>query len=91
MEGQREVEYTAVCPGWLVDHFVPAKKTYMKHVPFSPVEPDEWTALVRGTGDEKVSFVLMRDAATAVAELCKAKPGSWVRIAFVLRIPKLLT
>ena len=78
LEHQQDVEYTAVCPGWLIDHFVPAKETYMKHAPFSPIEPDEWKALIRGSGNEKVSFVLMRDVAKAVCALCLASRGSWV-------------
>ncbi|KAL8809571.1 MAG: hypothetical protein Q9200_003291 [Gallowayella weberi] len=83
------VEWTCVCPGWLMDYFLPSggnagRKKYMKPIPDEfPVDPDGWKALIRGTGEEAQSWTSARDIADAVVELCKAEKGIWEEVTYV--------
>lgn len=53
--------------------------TYMRPVgEMWPVDVMRWEARVRGTGDEKVSWVFARDVGRAVVRLCRVSSGSWV-------------
>ena len=69
--------WTLLDSGWLADYFLPSLKTYMKPIPeLFPVDPDQWSACVRGNGNEEQSWTSARDVVRAVVELCKA--SHWV-------------
>ena len=77
LRGQDEVECTLFKVGWLADYFLPSSKTYMTPIPrMFPIDPNAWTACIRGSGDELQSWTCGRDVGKAVVELCKA--SSWV-------------
>lgn len=77
LKEQVEVEWTLFNPGWLADYFLPKQKTYISPIPDKfPVDPNNWKACIRGSGDELQSWTCGRDVGRAVAELCKAR--KWV-------------
>ncbi|KAL9595837.1 MAG: hypothetical protein Q9179_004828 [Wetmoreana sp. 5 TL-2023] len=78
-----DVEYTLLQCGWFMDYFLPKEKSYMKPVPDEfPINLDEWTVRIRGTGDELQSWTLGREVAKAVVELCAAK--EWEPVVYVV-------
>ncbi|KAL9130664.1 MAG: hypothetical protein Q9217_001191 [Psora testacea] len=83
LKQQQEIEWTLFNPGWLADYFLPVGKSYMKPIPQEfPVDPEGWSACVRGTGEEVQSWTMGRDVGKAVVELCKAE--NWAEIQHVL-------
>lgn len=71
------LEWTLFNQGFLMDYFLPARKTYLHPIPDEfPVDPNGWKVCIRGTGDEPQTFTLMREVATAVVELLAA--SEWV-------------
>lgn len=72
------IEWTLFNTGWLMDYFLPKEKTYMSPIPdlFS-VDPNDWRACIRGTGDERQAWTCAREVAKAVVELLAA--AEWVR------------
>lgn len=72
------VEWTLFNGGWLMDYFLPRGKTYMPPIPDEfPVDPNNWRACIRGTGDEGQAWTCARDIAKALVELLTA--AEWVR------------
>ncbi|KAI4086738.1 MAG: hypothetical protein LQ344_007307 [Seirophora lacunosa] len=82
LRAQDAVTWTLFNQGWLADYFLPSSKTHMKPIPDEfPVDPNAWTACVRGTGDEEQSWTCGRDVAKAVVELCRA--SDWEQVTYV--------
>ncbi|KAL8753742.1 MAG: hypothetical protein Q9199_004840 [Rusavskia elegans] len=81
LKAQDTVTWTLFNCGWLADYFLPSAKTYIKPIDESPVDPNGWSACVRGTGDEEQSWTCGRDVGRAVVELCKAK--DWEPVTYV--------
>ena len=72
------VESTLFCGGWLADYFLPKDRTHMPAIPDEfPVDPNNFRALIRGTGDEPQSWTSAREVAKAVVKLLDAP--KWVR------------
>lgn len=60
-----------------MDYFLPKAKTYMPPIPDEfPVDPNNWRACIRGTGDENQSWTCAREIGKAVVELLAAP--EWV-------------
>ena len=78
LKGSNGIEWTLFNNGWLMDYFLPKDKTYMPPIPdeFS-VDPNDWRACIKGTGDEVQAWTCARDIAKAVVELLAA--AEWVR------------
>ncbi|KAL2049948.1 hypothetical protein ABVK25_009815 [Lepraria finkii] len=77
LRAQKEIEWTLFNVGWLMDYFLPARKTWMKPVPGKfPVDLEGWSALVRGSGEEVQSWTYGRDGGGGVVALCGA--DEWV-------------
>lgn len=71
------VEWTLVEVGWLMDYFLPQEKTYVRHYEdMFPVDPDNWRACIRNTGDELQTWTCAREIGKAITELLKAP--EWV-------------
>jgi hypothetical protein len=71
------IHWTLFNGGWLMDYFLPHDRTYMPPIPDEfPVDPNNWRACIRGTGNELQSWTSARDIAKAVAELLSAP--EWV-------------
>ncbi|KAL8786520.1 MAG: hypothetical protein Q9213_002747 [Squamulea squamosa] len=78
LRAQDTVTWTLFNGGWLADYFLPSAKTHMAPIPDEfPIDPNGWSACVRGTGDEEQSWTCGRDLGRAVVELCKAK--EWIQ------------
>ena len=74
---QKDVEWTILNNGWLMDYFLTEDKTYMPSIPNEfPVDPNHWKACIRGTGDDVQSFTSARDVAKALIMLLSAP--EWV-------------
>ncbi|KAI4231831.1 MAG: hypothetical protein LQ349_005370, partial [Xanthoria aureola] len=77
------VEWTLIENGWFMDYFLPKEKSYMRPVPDEfPINLDEWTARVRGTGDEPQSWTLAREVGRAIVALC-ADTKRWEPVTYV--------
>ncbi|KAI4170651.1 MAG: hypothetical protein LQ348_007072 [Seirophora lacunosa] len=77
LEQQNDVEWTIFNNGWLMDYFLTEDKTYMPSIPNEfPVDPNNWKACIRGTGDQLQSFTSARDIAKALIMLLSAP--EWV-------------
>ena len=71
------IEWTLFNQGWFMDYFLPQEKTYIKPAPDDfPVDPNNWRACIRGTGDEPQSWTCAREVGKAVVELLAA--SEWV-------------
>ncbi len=72
------MEWTIFNNGWLMDYFLTEDKTYMPAIPDEfPIDPNNWKACIRGTGDQLQSFTSARDIAKALVMLLSAP--EWVR------------
>ncbi|KAI4219121.1 MAG: hypothetical protein L6R36_008546 [Xanthoria steineri] len=77
------VEWTLIENGWFMDYFLPKEKSYMRPVPDEfPINLDDWTARVRGTGDEPQSWTLAREVGRAIVALCADTKG-WEPVTYV--------
>ena len=77
LEQQNDVEWTIFNNGWLMDYFLTEDKTYMPSIPDEfPIDPNNWKACIRGTGDQVQSFTSARDIAKALIMLLSAP--EWV-------------
>ena len=73
LEQETEIEYTVFNNGWLMDYFLPRGKSYMPSIPDEfPIDPNNWKACVRGSGDQVQSFTWGRDVARALVALLGA-------------------
>ncbi|KAL9614301.1 MAG: hypothetical protein Q9167_001184 [Letrouitia subvulpina] len=78
LRAQSEVEWTLFNCGWIMDYFLPSSKTYMKPIKEKfPVDPEAWTACIRGTGQEIQSWTSARDIGRAIVQLCATKNPPW--------------
>lgn len=60
-----------------MDYFLTQDKTYIPSVPDEfPIDPNNWKACIRGTGDQLQSFTCARDIAKALIMLLSAP--EWV-------------
>jgi swainsonine biosynthesis oxidoreductase SwnR len=78
LKESNKVEWTLFNGGWLMDYFLSQDKTYMPPIPDEfPVDPNNWRACIRGTGDEMQAWTCAREIGKAVVELLAAT--EWVR------------
>lgn len=86
--GEGEVEWTLVNGGWFMDYFVngvEGGKSYMKALPgVWPIDLGNWTAVVLGTGEEKIGWTAARDVARALVALLGVEKGGWERHTYVV-------
>lgn len=62
-----------------MDYFLTEDKTYMPAIPEEfPIDPNNWRACIRGTGDELQAFTSSRDISKAVTALLGA--SQWVTV-----------
>lgn len=74
---QNDVEWTIFNNGWLTDYCLTEDKTYMPSIPDEfPIDPNNWKACIRDTGDQLQSFTSARDVARALIMLLSAP--EWV-------------
>lgn len=77
LEQENDVEWTIFNNGWLMDYFLTEDKTYMPPIPDEfPIDPNNWKACIRGTGDQLQSFTSARDIAKSLILLLSAP--EWV-------------
>ncbi|MCJ1281405.1 hypothetical protein MMC26_000724 [Xylographa opegraphella] len=77
------VEWTLFNFGWLADYFLPQSKTYIPAEPETfPIDPNNWRACTRGTGDEPQSWTCARQVGKAVVELLAA--SHWDPVTYVV-------
>lgn len=70
LASQSDLEYTLFNLGWFMDYFIPSDKTYMKPLPgIWPLDLEQKTLRILGSGDEPVTFTAARDAARALTHL----------------------
>lgn len=61
-----------------MDYFLTEDKSYMPSIPDEfPIDPNNWKACIRGSGDQLQSFTSARDIAKALVMLLRAP--EWVR------------
>ncbi|KAL4918442.1 hypothetical protein BDW62DRAFT_217618 [Aspergillus aurantiobrunneus] len=78
LRAQRELEWTLVCCGWVVDYIVPRANRYMKDIGDAfPANLAERRMVVPGTGRERVDFIAARDLARGLARLVSLARGVW--------------
>lgn len=77
LRGSSGIEWTLFNGGWLMDYFLTKDRTYMPAIPDEfPIDPSNWRACIRGTGDELQAFTSSRDISKALVELLGAT--QWV-------------
>jgi len=77
LEQEKDVEWTIFNNGWLMDYFLTEDKTYMPPIPNEfPIDPNNWKACIRGTGNQVQSFTSAQDIAKALIMLLSAP--EWV-------------
>ncbi|KAF4506951.1 hypothetical protein G6O67_005632 [Ophiocordyceps sinensis] len=82
LERETGVEWTVFNNGWLMDYLLTRDKTYMPWIPNEfPIDPNNWTACIRGTGDQVQSFTSARDVARALIMLLDAP--EWERTTYI--------
>ncbi|KAL2851251.1 hypothetical protein BJX68DRAFT_266158 [Aspergillus pseudodeflectus] len=74
---QKELHWTLVCVGWLIDYIVPEQNRFLRDIGEAfPVNLAERSIVLPGTGREPINVVAARDVAKALAALFKNVPGS---------------
>ncbi|CAH0017624.1 unnamed protein product [Clonostachys rhizophaga] len=80
LAAQKEIQATLVLQGWLADYWVqPAdeSKSYIRPFPNGwPIDLDQKTVRIPGTGDEPIGWTATRDMAKAVVKLI-SYDGDW--------------
>jgi nucleoside-diphosphate-sugar epimerase len=86
--GKEGVEWTLVNGGWFMDYFVNGvggTKSYMKALPgVWPIDLEAWTAVVLGSGEEKIGWTAARDVAKALVALLRVEKGGWEKHTYVV-------
>ncbi|KAG7395744.1 hypothetical protein PHYBOEH_003274 [Phytophthora boehmeriae] len=83
LKQQSELEWTAVCVGWILDYIVPSANRHHPDIgPMFPLDLNTKTMTITGTGNEVFTTTSVRDIAKAVAQLLK-NPKKWRRYTFV--------
>lgn len=84
LRGQKDLEWTLVCCGWIVDYILPSANRYMKDIGDSfPVNLAEKRAVISGTGRELVDFISARDLARGLVTLVERQKGEWEEYTFL--------
>jgi len=79
---QTDIRWTLFNFGWLTDYLVPTSYRYIKDIGENhPVDLTAGTMRIPGTGDEKVAFTPVRDAAKAIVRLFEFR--DWDPIIYV--------
>ncbi|KAB8238205.1 hypothetical protein ETB97_009400 [Aspergillus alliaceus] len=82
LQEQKELEWTIVNNGWLVDYIVPRRNRYLSDVGEAfPIDVEEKRIVIPGTGKDLVDITSARDLAAALALLAKAP--SWEPYVYV--------
>ncbi|KAG7395742.1 hypothetical protein PHYBOEH_003272 [Phytophthora boehmeriae] len=77
LKQQNELEWTAICIGWVMDYIVPSVNRYHPDLgPMFPLDLNTKTMTIPGTGNEVFSITSARDIAKAIAQLLKS-PNKW--------------
>lgn len=83
LETQNEIEYTLFNQGWFMDYFIPADRSHMKRIlPVWPLDFEQGTIRIPGTGDEPVTFTAARDTGKALARLATSN-SKWEKYTYV--------
>lgn len=70
LRDQKEIEWTLVCVGWLMDYLIPQKNRYIKDIGEAfPVDITSQSAIIPGSGEEPVDLTAARDLAKAITAL----------------------
>lgn len=77
LEQEKDVEWTILNNGWLMDYFLTEEKSHMPAIPNEfPVDPNNWRACIRGSGNAVQSFTSAQDVTKALIMLLDAP--EWV-------------
>ncbi|EPE10472.1 f420-dependent nadp reductase [Ophiostoma piceae UAMH 11346] len=67
---QSEISWTLFNMGWLTDYLIPKQLRYIKDIGENhPVNLDDKTIIIPGTGDELLAFTPIRDSCKAIVRL----------------------
>ncbi|KAF7536525.1 hypothetical protein G7Z17_g13033 [Cylindrodendrum hubeiense] len=78
LRGQKEVNWTFFCQGWMVDYILPSNQRYLADFGERWVQNYQTKVFtLYGNGSQKVDFTSARDTAHAVAILLNNDPGTW--------------
>lgn len=84
LRGQKTLEWTLVCCGWILDYILPRENRYMKDIGDSfPVNLERKRAVIPGTGKEMVDFISARDLARGLVALVEMGHGEWEEYTFL--------
>ncbi|WYZ39667.1 hypothetical protein EsH8_IV_000008 [Colletotrichum jinshuiense] len=73
LRDQKDIEWTLVSVGWLIDYTVPTKNRHLKDIGEAfPVNLADRKLVIPGTGTDLVSFTWARDVAKGLAVLVNA-------------------
>jgi hypothetical protein len=77
LEQEKNIQWTIFNNGWLMDYFLTKDKSHMPPIPNEfPVDPNNWKACIRGTGNQIQSFTSGQNVAKALIMLLGAP--KWV-------------
>ncbi|KAF4039679.1 NAD(P)H-binding [Phytophthora infestans] len=80
---QTELEWTAVCIGWIMDHVVPSgNRIHSDAGPVFPLDLHTRAITIPGSGNDAFTMTSVRDLAKAVAQLLES-PEKWRPYTFV--------
>ncbi|EFX06364.1 f420-dependent NADP reductase [Grosmannia clavigera kw1407] len=67
---QTEIKWTLFNMGWLTDYMIPKRLRYIKDIGEKhPINLDDKTVIIPGTGEELVAFTSIRDSCRAIVRL----------------------
>ncbi|KAF2491700.1 f420-dependent NADP reductase [Lophium mytilinum] len=82
LAAQKDVEWTLFNLGWLADYLVPQKNRYIRNIDDAhPVNFNDKTMIIPGTGDEPITCTAVRDGAKAIAHLFNAP--AWEPVTYI--------
>jgi nucleoside-diphosphate-sugar epimerase len=84
LEEQNEIEYTLFNQGWFMDYFISANRSYMKRIlPVWPLDLENETIRIPGTGNEPIAFTSARDTAKALVRLATSN-RKWEKYIYIV-------
>lgn len=84
LNGQTEVSWTAICPGWYADYILPANQRYLGSVgEIWPQNYEDKVFTLYGKGSQLVNLTSARDTARATIMLLKQDRNTWENYTYV--------
>jgi putative NADH-flavin reductase len=67
LRAQKDIKWTLINLGWFSDYFIPSENRYINDMgDYWPIDLENRTILVAGTGNEPITFTSARDMAKAI-------------------------